>query len=114
MTYMKRLTVIIFFLWVQLPAFSQSASGKQPSTVGIHFTLDDFSNHPSLGNLTKMDAGLSVSYLKGISNHLDWQFGVTGSFPDSLSKATIKSYIIPNVLLSSNEQASFKNTVLCF
>ena len=88
---MKQSAFTIFFLLTHLHPFLQTTSQKHPTTLGIHFTLNDFSNSGLLGNKSKVDAGLSVSYLEGISNHLDWQLGVTGSFPDSLSYTTINS-----------------------
>jgi len=38
-----------------------------------------------------MDAGLSLTYLKGISSHLDYSVSLSGSFPDSISKGSATS-----------------------
>src|ERR1700761_8737411 len=69
---------------------------KKEASIGIHFSLYDF-NSPSLfhqigfsqtlkgGSLTNigdMQPGLAISFINGVTNHLDYMIRYTGSFVD--------------------------------
>jgi OOP family OmpA-OmpF porin len=77
------LLIIICFLLLQRVK-SQEFPSKHPSILGIHYSLSDFNNNISFGQLNKMNAGLSLIYLKGINNNLDWLVELNGSFPDNV------------------------------
>ncbi len=59
-----------------------------PSTLGLHFILNDFQSGQFLGEGAKMDAGLSISYLHGLSSRLDYTIAVSGSFPHAIKRRT--------------------------
>lgn len=82
----KCFVLAILFSTFFLLSSSQQRVYKHPSTLGIHFILNDFGQNNKYGEISNMDAGLSFGYLKGISRHLDWTINFTGSFPDSVSK----------------------------
>ncbi len=84
---MRNRLLFIFTLFIF--QFSYSQDFKHPSTLGIHFFLNDFENKNFLRNFSKMDAGISISYLKGISPHFDYNINISGSFPDSVSNHII-------------------------
>jgi OmpA-OmpF porin, OOP family len=77
-------TLLSFYFF---PAFPQTFLYKHPSISGVHFVQNDFKNPSVAGKFKNMDAGLSISYLKGISPRFDWQVSFTGSFPDSTFKS---------------------------
>src|SRR5215203_219881 len=58
---------------------------KHPSLISVSFIENDFKNKFPLKTIDDLDAGLSVSFTKGINKRFDWQIGYNGSFPDSFS-----------------------------
>jgi len=91
---MKKILLVITGLGLITTTFGQSGSIK-PSSIGIHFILNDFNTANSLRTKgmasvvsseewrkTKyMSAGLAISYLKGMSEYLDFAGTLSGSFP---------------------------------
>jgi OmpA-OmpF porin, OOP family len=69
---------------------------KKDPALGIHFSLYDFNSATalreggvnqlfktgSLSNIGDMQPGLSISFLTGLTNHLDYQIRYTGCFVD--------------------------------
>lgn len=86
---MLKIAFASLFCFLFFHGICQKQSYKHPSALGIHFTLYDFKNSKPLKKLNDNDKGLSLSYLKGINNHLDWQITVSGLFPDSIMKKNI-------------------------
>ena len=76
-------------------AFAQTDYRKSPS-LAVHFILNDFKTATELrnssltdvinsGNFTKtnrMSGGLALSYIQGVSNHVDFAANLSGSFVD--------------------------------
>lgn len=71
---------------ISMTAFSQFALNRHPSTLGIGVTLYDFKKKSTSKDVNTLNPGLSLTYLKGITNRLDIQADLTGSFPDSTAK----------------------------
>lgn len=67
-------------------ATAQSKLYRHPTTLGIHFVLNDFAHKNFSTELSAMDAGLGLNYLHGITSRLDYVIYFTGSFPDSISE----------------------------
>jgi OmpA-OmpF porin, OOP family len=82
---MVKVSHTLVFLLLVLFSYSQ-ATYRHPSVLGVHFTLHNFYSSSPFDNPKYMDAGLSLSYLKGLSPHFDWRLSVNGLFPDSTSK----------------------------
>ena len=103
---MKKILLSFLALGLFVCSFAQGEWKKRPS-LGIHFTLTDFKTAADirangLGDVIKskqfhktarMTSGLAVSYLEGISDHLD--------FAGTLS-ATFVDYPIPNTPMTGN------------
>src|SRR5436190_7524981 len=80
-----RPAIFLFTLFFISAIPGRAQSYQHPSTIGINYILNDFKNKSFAGNFSKMDAGLSLGYLKGINNWLDYTVHFAGSFPDSTS-----------------------------
>ncbi|HQW94142.1 MAG TPA: hypothetical protein PKY28_13625, partial [Ferruginibacter sp.] len=92
---MKKLLLVFIGLGLIITSFAQGEYKKRPS-FGIHFVLNDFRTAQNLRtsglpgvirskewHKTKyMTAGLAVSYLQGLNNHLDFVGTLSGSFID--------------------------------
>lgn len=83
---MKRFCSTFLSTLFSVLAFSQSTLDKHPSILGIQVTLYDFKKTSPIRNYYSFNPGLSVIYVKGLTNHLDLQADFTGSFPDSTAK----------------------------
>jgi OmpA-OmpF porin, OOP family len=90
---MKKVLLAFIGLGLFVSSFGQADYKKRPS-FGIHFILNDFKTAQSvrasgLGNTinskvwhktNSMTAGMAVSYLQGLNEHLDFVGSVSGSF----------------------------------
>jgi OOP family OmpA-OmpF porin len=76
-----------FFLGLIMISFSCASQNtfKHPSLLSVSFIGNDFKNNAPF-KFSGLDAGLSLGFLKGINQRLDWQLSYSGSFPDSFSK----------------------------
>src|ERR1700694_5539038 len=83
---MSRLLYLAFFCYCLQPSFAQKTSAPHPAVLGLSFLLNDFKSKSVFSDFSRMDAGLALSYLKGISQRLDYAVSLSGSFPDSVSK----------------------------
>lgn len=91
-------TVGLLFLLICL-SYSKSFSqekfpNKKQQTLSVHFMLNDFRtaqlidkssigevlNHDRISKFTDMSPGLSVTYYKGVSNHVDFMASLGGSY----------------------------------
>ena len=77
-------------------AFGQEASAIQTPTLGIHYIFNDFKTPVYLktsslgevirskrfGKLKDMESGLALSYIQGLSKHIDFTSTLIGSFTD--------------------------------
>jgi OmpA-OmpF porin, OOP family len=75
---MKPVCQIIFLLFVGMLTYAQVPRSDQPSILGVNFSLSDYKSE-GIG-------GLGIAFIKSINNHLDWEFGLNGAYPDSLMK----------------------------
>lgn len=71
--------------------FAQSTYEKQPSLLGVHFTLQDFVSKKWAGPFSSMTSGVSISYLKGVSRRVDIGMYGGAAFPDSLEVPGLSS-----------------------
>ncbi|MBS1511458.1 MAG: OmpA family protein [Bacteroidetes bacterium] len=92
---MKKILLSFLTIGLLVNSYGQNDYKKSP-TLAMHFVLNDFKSAAtvraySLATLFKsndwkktynMTAGLGVSYLQGLSNHIDFEGGLSGSFVD--------------------------------
>ena len=104
---MKKILSALFAFYVLVPACFGQDDEVSPKTIGINFFLNDFKTPElirttslskvladrSFGKMRNMTPGISVTYGKGISKHVDWAATLGGSF--------IK-YPMPNKSFSDN------------
>ena len=106
---MKKILLSFLALGLFVCSFAQTTptDWKKRPALGIHFTLTDFKTAADirangLGDVVKskqfhktarMTAGLAVSYMEGLSDHLDFAGTVSATFVD---------YPIPNTPLTGN------------
>ena len=105
---MKKLILSVISILLVVSVFAQKEDYRKRSTLGVSFFLNDFKTAAEikkngLGSViraknlfrtTRMDPGMAVSYLKGLSNHVDFVGSLDGSFV---------SYPIPNQVASSKK-----------
>ena len=104
---MKKFILSLLTLVVCTISYGQSEY-KKASGLGIHFIFNDFKSAADIrsnglsSTLRKknfyktknMSPGIAISYLKGLSNHIDFLTTVAGSFTD---------YPVPNRITSGNQ-----------
>ena len=91
---MKKITLVTFAALVGFTSFSQTSSLKKRPALGVSFSMKDF-NTPALIKATsfsdvlndkkwtklgKMTPGLTVSYLEGLTNNIDFMARLGGCF----------------------------------
>ena len=90
---MKKILLVCIGFGLFITAFAQGENKKRPS-LAVHFTMTDFKTAQNirstgLSNVVKtkdwhkgknMTPGLAISYLQGLSNHLDFMGTVSGTF----------------------------------
>ena len=93
---MKKLFTLFFATLIFITSFAQEGDYKKPHSLGISFFLSDFQTAADLrsnglvsvlkeGNFFKfkrMNPGMAVNYLSGLSKHLDFIGTLGGSFVD--------------------------------
>lgn len=83
---MRNCALLTFtLLWFQA-AFCQTNAFRHPSTLGIRFVLQDFTNSSLFQRFTNQDKGIALEFVKGFGKQFDLQLDVSGSFPDSTYK----------------------------
>lgn len=85
---MKFVLAILFFPFLSL---AQEAKYIHPTLLGPRFGLLQFKQHKSFTNFNRLDAGVGMHFIKGLSTRIDWQLSVDGSFADSASKQKLDS-----------------------
>lgn len=104
---MKKLILSIFTLLLVVSVFAQT-DRRRPSSLGVSFFVNDFQTAADikkngLGSVIRaknifkserLNPGLSLNYLKGLSNHIDFKASLGGSFVD---------YPVPNTVLLGKE-----------
>ncbi|NOT90630.1 OmpA family protein [Ferruginibacter sp.] len=92
---MKKILLSLLAIVSLLNSFGQNDYKKRPA-LGVHFLLNDFKTaatirSTSLANVLQtkqwnktkdMAAGLAISYIQGLSNHIDFESSLSGSFVD--------------------------------
>ncbi len=105
---MKKLILSFISIFLVVSVFAQKEDYRKRSTIGVSFFLNDFQTaadikRNGLGSVIRaknlfktkrMNPGMAISYLKGISNHLDFAGSLDGSFV---------SYPLTNQAVSSNK-----------
>jgi OmpA-OmpF porin, OOP family len=90
---MKKILLSIFCISLMGSTIAQNEYKKRPA-LGVHFTFTDFKTASDLranglssvlnakqwSKTTRMSPGLAISYIQGISNHLDFAGTLNGSF----------------------------------
>ena len=103
---MKKILLSFLALGLFVCSFGQNDYKKRPA-LGIHFSLTDFKTAAEIRanglasviksnayhKTARMTAGLGVSYMEGLSDHLDFAGGISATFVD---------YPIPNVAAFGN------------
>lgn len=92
---MKKILLSFLALGLLMSSFGQNDYKKRPA-LGVHFVLNDFKTaalirSTSLSNVLQtrewkktanMAAGLGINYIQGLSEHIDFETGLSGSFVD--------------------------------
>ena len=95
LTNMKKILLSFLAIGMLGTSFSQNDYKKRP-TLGVHFILNDFNTAASIRSTSlssviqskqwkqtkNMPAGLGISYIRGLSNYVDFAGTVSGSFLD--------------------------------
>ncbi len=90
---MKKSMFLVLAMMASVMVFAQTDNKKRPS-LAIHFSLIDYKsavdvrtkslerviNEKNLFKFKRMDPALSISYLEGFTNHIDFAATLTGSF----------------------------------
>ncbi|MGN6531657.1 MAG: hypothetical protein ACTHK0_07880 [Ginsengibacter sp.] len=93
---MKKLLLFLFFTGFLVSVFAQENSYKKGHALGISFFLNDFKtasdirsmgivsviNNHNFFKTSRMNPGLAINYLNGLSNHVDFIATLGGSFVD--------------------------------
>lgn len=92
---MKKLLLSAVMAGITVLGFAQNAHPvKKPHTFGVHFLMNDFVSAQRIENnsfggvlsgndwaqFKEMSAGLGVSYMKGLTRHIDFAAFMSGSF----------------------------------
>lgn len=93
---MKKLLLLFFCATLVVSAFAQENTYKKGNALGINFFLNDFKTASEIRSMglvsvfnqhdffktSRMNPGLAISYLSGLSNHVDFIATLGGSFVD--------------------------------
>ncbi|MEP7108429.1 MAG: OmpA family protein [Ferruginibacter sp.] len=113
---MKKLILSFLAFGLFINSFAQNEYKKLPS-LGIHFFFNDFKTAAELRNdglasviraknwskTSRMTSGMAVSYMEGLSNHVDFVATISGSFLD---------YPVPNKPISSSTKLLLDATAI--
>ena len=105
---MKKLILSVISILLVVSVFAQKEDYRKRSTIGVNFFLNDFQTaadikRNGLGSVIRaknlfrskrLNPGMALSYLKGLSNHVDFAGSLDGSFV---------SYPIPNQAASASK-----------
>ena len=101
---MKKLLTLVFFLYCLITTSrGQTISPIRQQSLGINFTLTDFETANLIrthslssvlrdkkwAKMKEMSPGLSVSYAKGVTSHIDFTAELNGSLVSCKAPATI-------------------------
>jgi OOP family OmpA-OmpF porin len=95
------ITKILILLSLSI-ASAQNKNTIQQSALGVHFFINDFNNRDSQNTIKP---GLAISFMTGISPHIDFVTMLAGSFPETSiqnnhllleSDASLRYKIFPN------------------
>ncbi|MCX6338254.1 MAG: OmpA family protein [Bacteroidetes bacterium] len=91
---MKKILIFIVVLGLASTTFAQTSDNKKMPSLGINFFLQDFKTPASIasngfssvmqknkwGNISDMSSGLSLQYLNGLTDHIDFATTLGASF----------------------------------
>jgi OmpA-OmpF porin, OOP family len=102
---MKKSVLLALVALITVSAFAQSGLKKRPS-LAIHFGLTDYKsgfdvrnnslstviNNKQLFKFNRMDPGLSISYLEGLTDYVDLAGTLTGTFVKHPTSDAVKNF----------------------
>src|SRR5580704_561932 len=101
---MRALIATIISILFSTFCYAQTRNDVQQSALGVHFFINDFpSGDSSIKNKPK--PGIAVSFMTGISVHLDFVAMIAGSFPDFSGQDNSNSSEQSNHLLLETDGA---------
>jgi OmpA-OmpF porin, OOP family len=118
---MKKILLLTGIVALSYNAFSQNNSYKRPQTIGFSFMFNDFKTiqkiktsslssvlaDGSFSRLNEMAPGLAINYFEGITDHIDFQGSLGGTF----ARVPFKTRATPNfdyVLLGLDANVNVK------
>ncbi len=118
---MKKYILSLFTLLVSILGFAQNNDWKLPS-LGVHFILDDFNTAADIRanglsdvlkykrytNIKRMNPGLGLSYIQGMSKKLDMSINLSGSFVDYEVPNSVNAYRKEQFFLEGAATANLK------
>lgn len=119
---MQKLILSFLTLFLFVTAFAQTNDYRRPTSIGISFFLSDFQTAAEIKknglgsvirskNLTRtgrMNPGLALNYLKGLSNNIDFAATLGGSFVDYPVTNQVSNGSNKNFLLDATANLDLK------
>ncbi len=116
---MKKFLLLAVTMGLLTVSFGQNTSYKKGQALGVSFFLNDFQTASEIRNNgivsvlknhnlfkpSRMNPGLAINYLSGLSNHVDFAASLGGSFvnyPNSNFAATGSDHLLSEVTASVN------------
>ena len=111
---MKKIKLLSFMLLVAFASFSQSNDYKKRPSLSVNFLMKDFKtpaaikatslsnvlNDKKWSKLSEMSPGLTVDYIQGLNNNVDFMAGLSASFVDYPFKANTATPLNQDKLLT--------------
>ena len=119
---MKKILSALIALYLLVPASYAQSDEIRPKAIGISFFLNDFVtparirttslskvlSDNNFANISQMNAGLAVSYFKGVRKHVDIAVSLGGSY--MRYPMPKKNFTNDNLLLEANGAVNLKMT----
>lgn len=97
---MKKTLLVVTVTFITCISFSQTGSFKKQPTLSVNFMMNDYRtaeqlksatlggvfNEGSWSSVSQMSPGLSVNYLQGLTDYIDFMATLSGSFVDYTMK----------------------------
>jgi OmpA-OmpF porin, OOP family len=120
---MKKILSALFALYLLVPvSYGQKENYIRPKAIGVSFFLNDFItpnrirtsslsqviSDKKFARMREMSPGLALNYFQGISNHVDFNASLSGSFVNYPMPG--KTFFNDNFLLDANATVNLKLT----
>ncbi len=120
---MKKILSALFALYLLVPvSYGQKENYIRPKAIGVSFFLNDFLtpnrirtsslsqviSNKKFARMREMSPGLALHYFQGISNHVDFNASIGGSFVNYPMPG--KTFFNENFLLEANATVNLKMT----